>query len=524
MSKKIFFSILILFLIFLIFDQAKAQPAGRECSTNLMLVLDVSSSMGTGCGPSQDRAKDFIDKFMEKPELRNWGGVVHFGYEYNGYRTKLSQELTSDKKAVRDRISQSCKDHTPIESGIVMGMEELNEEGAKPASAGVPKVMIFFTDGAPNACASDTCYCSAGAEECNTTDVCSSAACDYDPDGPGPKKPSSADDAINTANIARTTGIRIFVIGFGPSVNHSFNKSLASDNCPTTANPPTYQDPPYCYWRAPTKEQLGPVYDAIFLIIADKDGDGFVDVKCGGNDLDDTEPCVNPNSKEVVKYGVGPGDCNSNSSVATLFDLRDPDGDIRADYVCGFKYYGYECNGQEKGICILGCEDTFDNDQDEKIDLDEKACPLFILGGLVPCGRRSDEPRTPEFESCPCRLCHFLVLGDKIVDFTLLYLVIPLAILLIVVGGAILLTAAGSPEKVRSGKTILKTTIIGLVIIFAAWLIVNTILIFIGVADWTGLKTGWWQIKCPVPSVCDFQVCMVDDTPNPCYLSGESCP
>lgn len=114
--------------------------------------------------------------------------------------------------------------------------------------------------------------------------------------------------------------------------------------------------------------------------------------------------------------------------------------------------------------------------------------PLVSLGaGLVPCGG-AGEPA--------CQLCHLFVLLDNIIDFFLKYIVIPVATLLLVIGGLMFFLYAEDPSKVEQAKSLLRSTIIGLVMIFAAWLIINTFFMAIGVADWTGLKGGWFKINC----------------------------
>jgi hypothetical protein len=50
-------------------------------------------------------------------------------------------------------------------------------------------------------------------------------------------------------------------------------------------------------------------------------------------------------------------------------------------------------------------------------------------------------------------------------------------------------------------RSIFKATVIALLIIYGAWLIVSTILAFMGVLDWVWPPTwseGWYDITCPV--------------------------
>ena len=115
--------------------------------------------------------------------------------------------------------------------------------------------------------------------------------------------------------------------------------------------------------------------------------------------------------------------------------------------------------------------------------------PLFSLAaGLVPCGGTDEDP---------CQLCHLFVLLDTIVDFVLFKIILPLATLLLVIGGILFIFNAENPENVTKGKAILTSVVIGLIIIFAAWLIINSFVMLIGVSEWTGLREGWFQIECP---------------------------
>jgi predicted secreted protein len=127
-------------------------------------------------------------------------------------------------------------------------------------------------------------------------------------------------------------------------------------------------------------------------------------------------------------------------------------------------------------------------------------CPCLsgdCEGGLVPCGRSCDDPTTDVCECCPCTLCHLFVLFKRVVDFVFLNIVLPLGVLMIVIGGVMLLTAAGDPGRINQGKSVIKAVIIGLVIIFIAWLIVNTVITFLTPAD--SPLQSWNTIDCPVP-------------------------
>ena len=118
------------------------------------------------------------------------------------------------------------------------------------------------------------------------------------------------------------------------------------------------------------------------------------------------------------------------------------------------------------------------------------AAPVLAIceGPLVPCGGDN-----------PCQFCHIFVLIANIVNYVLTCLVPIIAGLMIIIGGLYLLAAGASPETLGKAKSVITATVIGLVIIFLAWVFLNTVLDFMGIAEWTGLGT-WWEFtdKCPV--------------------------
>ena len=95
-------------------------------------------------------------------------------------------------------------------------------------------------------------------------------------------------------------------------------------------------------------------------------------------------------------------------------------------------------------------------------------------------------------------------LNSLIVKFVLIEIVPLLAVAMFVVAGIMFYSAGGNSNRVEQAKKLFKGIVIGLVIIYGAWLIVTFVLSIIGVASWTGLQGGWYKINCPVqlpPSV-----------------------
>jgi hypothetical protein len=118
------------------------------------------------------------------------------------------------------------------------------------------------------------------------------------------------------------------------------------------------------------------------------------------------------------------------------------------------------------------------------------ACPP--ADSLVPCGGAT----------CPCTLCDFFVMIQRIITFLLTKIVPAIAVLMIIIAGAMMVSAyAGQsgPEVISRAKRLLGALAIGLLIVYLAWIIVNLFLSSIGVASWTGLG-NWWTIECQTPS------------------------
>jgi hypothetical protein len=117
--------------------------------------------------------------------------------------------------------------------------------------------------------------------------------------------------------------------------------------------------------------------------------------------------------------------------------------------------------------------------------------------GLVPCGNPGQEA---------CTLCDLFVMIDRIIDFILFRIVPPLAALMIAIGGYMLIVqhigfggTGGGPEMVSRAKKLFTSVAMGLLIIYGAWLIVNSFFMAIGINEtnsFRNLPENWWRINC----------------------------
>ena len=119
--------------------------------------------------------------------------------------------------------------------------------------------------------------------------------------------------------------------------------------------------------------------------------------------------------------------------------------------------------------------------------------------GLVPCGKSEPGPDESPEVTVSCQLCHLFVTIKGIVDFILLRIVSVIAVLILTAGGVMFVVSRGNPGDLTRAKSMMTAVVVGLVIIFASWLIINTIFMSIGLADWTGnLKEGWFEVSCSI--------------------------
>ena len=140
-----------------------------------------------------------------------------------------------------------------------------------------------------------------------------------------------------------------------------------------------------------------------------------------------------------------------------------------------------------------------------------------IYKGIVPCGKpvnlggdlSNGDLVGGTCCEMPCTFCHFFVMLDGAIDFVLLKLVPPIAILMLVIGGVMFILGyfgeggEGSPKLFSQGKKLITSVFIGFIIIFAAWLIITVFFTYIGVSSTGPLQelatdpTKWAQINCP---------------------------
>ena len=81
-----------------------------------------------------------------------------------------------------------------------------------------------------------------------------------------------------------------------------------------------------------------------------------------------------------------------------------------------------------------------------------------------------------------CTFCDLIRLLDNIVKF--LAGIAPILAVLFIIGGAfIIITAGGSPERLSSGKKMIQAAVVGLAVVIGAWVIISTVFLIITGSD-----------------------------------------
>jgi len=168
------------------------------------------------------------------------------------------------------------------------------------------------------------------------------------------------------------------------------------------------------------------------------------------------------NASAGLECPAGFGDCDCDGTCETDV-LIDPNNCGRCGIVCA------------SGNCTNGFCDAV----------------VPVLGGLVPCGRDFDDDTTLWNEKEECKLCHFVILADNVIDY-LLGIVGLVAVLSLVVGGMLYVASSGNSNLVTTAKTAFRKSLYGFVVVFIAWVATNTTMVLFGFDD--PLGDGSWKM------------------------------
>lgn len=122
---------------------------------------------------------------------------------------------------------------------------------------------------------------------------------------------------------------------------------------------------------------------------------------------------------------------------------------------------------------------------------------LFLFLGLnqaqaalVKCG--------PGTAKADCEFCDIFVMASGILEWIFKFIVPTVAALMFIIGGLMFIFAGAKADMFNKAKGIITAAVIGLLIIFGAWVIVNTVFDKIGVVK-LGSGWRWYDIQCKTP-------------------------
>lgn len=114
---------------------------------------------------------------------------------------------------------------------------------------------------------------------------------------------------------------------------------------------------------------------------------------------------------------------------------------------------------------------------------------------LVPCGLKTQPTDgDPNWNyTHACNRCDTFRLIDNVIHLVIEGIVPPVAAVLFIVGGLMIVLAGANPKWIETGKNIFWNTFIGLVVIFSSWIIVNTFIQSFGPDQ---ARDNWFRFTC----------------------------
>ncbi|HNY97785.1 MAG TPA: hypothetical protein PKM84_01545 [Candidatus Pacearchaeota archaeon] len=122
--------------------------------------------------------------------------------------------------------------------------------------------------------------------------------------------------------------------------------------------------------------------------------------------------------------------------------------------------------------------------------------PIMALAQASPTSSQGLWQDIPFGSPESIQLCHLFVFIRNIVTFIIFILAPILAVLFLMVAGVLYVLSDEDVGNITKAKEILRSVLIGILITYGAWLLVDLFLIVMGAADWTGLNGGWFKIRC----------------------------
>jgi hypothetical protein len=138
--------------------------------------------------------------------------------------------------------------------------------------------------------------------------------------------------------------------------------------------------------------------------------------------------------------------------------------------------------------------------------------------GGHPPGSASGWPLVPG--PGPLQLCELWHMGVHIINFLLFILALPILVIMFLWGGILFLTSTGNPSQIEKAKKLFVAVLIGVIIAFAAWIIINTIMVTLANGSFSA---GWNTITCPTVTQVPPNTSCPAGPGQPCCSSTPQC-
>lgn len=142
------------------------------------------------------------------------------------------------------------------------------------------------------------------------------------------------------------------------------------------------------------------------------------------------------------------------------------------------------------------------------------AAPSFVLAELTPsCGGRGENP---------CTLCDLFIYSKQITDYLTLTIAPLIAVLAFSWGGFKILMSGANPGLRQEGMKAIRNGVIGILIVFGAWMLVSEFISFLAGG---GFTTPWTEITCyPVVTTTEITAAAnLVAIPSPIRVKDAAC-
>ncbi len=116
-----------------------------------------------------------------------------------------------------------------------------------------------------------------------------------------------------------------------------------------------------------------------------------------------------------------------------------------------------------------------------------------LIGGVVPCGRQTENPNTSWDDTEKCGPIHLFLMAGLILEEVLVKTIIPFSLVVLLIYTSVLYyTGFGRPDTMQRVTSLWKAAGKGYLIILLAWVVINNFLHLVGYNF--GAFGNWWDI------------------------------